>query len=161
MFLPGGAQVHNRINRLIRSFATKTMTQKHYDTPFTPQSPDTVSPDILEAMDYFYADKRPVDIEIKQPEFTSVCPMTGLPDFGCITITYRPDRHILELKSLKYYLMQYRNVGIFYEHVVNRILNDLSGAISPLSMTVIGEFTSRGGLSTTVKAADTTVGSSG
>ena len=109
---------------------------------------------ILEAMDYQYAGKRPIDIEIQQPEFTSVCPMTGLPDFGCITITYRPDRRIVELKSLKYYLMQYRNVGIFYEHVVNKILNDLSGAISPLSITVVGAFTSRGGISTTVTATD-------
>ncbi len=130
------------------------MTQKQYDSPFTVGSPDTVRADILEALDYQYAGQRPVDIEIKQPEFTSVCPMTGLPDFGCITITYRPDRRIVELKSLKYYLMQYRTVGIFYEHVVNKILNDLSGAIRPTAITVTGEFTSRGGISTTVTASD-------
>lgn len=128
---------------------------KNYDTPLTIASPDTVRADILEGMDYQYAGKRVIDIEIKQPEFTSVCPMTGLPDFGCITITYTPHRQIVELKSLKYYLMQYRTVGIFYEHVVNKILNDLSGAIAPLRITVIGEFTSRGGISTTVTAADT------
>ena len=136
-------------------------TQKHYDKPFPIQSPDTVRADMLEAMDYQYAGQRPVDIEIKQPEFTSVCPMTGLPDFGCITITYRPNRQIVELKSLKYYLLQYRNVGIFYEHVVNKILNDLSGAITPLSIAVVGEFTSRGGISTTVKATDTLTDASG
>ncbi len=130
------------------------MTQKQYDSPFTVGSPDTVRADILEALDYQYAGQRPIDIEIKQPEFTSVCPMTGLPDFGCITITYRPDRRIVELKSLKYYLMQYRTVGIFYEHVVNKILNDLSGAIRPTAITVTGEFTSRGGISTTVTASD-------
>ncbi len=130
------------------------MTQKDYESPLTSQSPDTVKSDILEAMPYQYAGQRPIDIEIKQPEFTSVCPMTGLPDFGCITITYTPNRQIVELKSLKYYLMQYRNVGIFYEHVVNKILEDLSGAIAPHRIMVIGTFTSRGGISTTVKAVD-------
>ena len=129
-------------------------TQKQYKKPFTAEEPDTVETGILEAMDYQYAGKRSIDIEIKQPEFTSVCPMTGLPDFGCITIIYRPNRRIIELKSLKYYLMQYRNVGIFYEHPVNKILNDLSGALSPQSITVVGEFTSRGGISTTVTATD-------
>ena len=130
------------------------MTQKHYQSPLDTQSPDTVRAEILDAIDYQYAGLRPIDIEIKQPEFTSVCPMTGLPDFGSITITYTPRARIIELKSLKYYLMQYRNVGIFYEHVVNRILNDLSGVLSPERIMVVGEFTSRGGISTTVKAAE-------
>lgn len=137
------------------------MTQKAYQSPLTVHSPDTVSAGILEAMDYQYAGKGPIDIEIRQPEFTSVCPMTGLPDFGCITIAYSPDRLIVELKSLKYYLMQYRNVGIFYEHVVNKILNDLSGAIAPSRIMVVGEFTSRGGISTTVKAVAPQTGESG
>ena len=130
------------------------MIQKPYESPLDIQSPDTVRAEILEAMDYQYAGLRTIDIEIKQPEFTSVCPMTGLPDFGSITITYTPRARIIELKSLKYYLMQYRNVGIFYEHVVNKILNDLSEALTPERITVVGEFTSRGGISTTVKAAD-------
>jgi 7-cyano-7-deazaguanine reductase len=129
-----------------------TMKQKNYSAPGAIQAPDTVRADMLEAMDYAYAGKRAIDIEIRQPEFTSVCPMTGLPDFGRITITYTPRRHIVELKSLKYYLMQYRNVGIFYEHVVNKILDDLSGVLSPARITVVGEFTSRGGISTTVTA---------
>jgi len=137
------------------------MTNKPYHTPFAIQSPDTVRTDMLEAMDYQYAGKRLIDIEIKQPEFTSVCPMTGLPDFGCITITYTPNKQIVELKSLKYYLMQYRNVGIFYEHAINKILEDLSGVIAPLRIAVIGEFTSRGGISTTVKAQQTSADSSG
>jgi 7-cyano-7-deazaguanine reductase len=128
------------------------MTNKQYDTPLASQSPETVRANMLEAMDYQYAGKRAIDIEIKQPEFTSVCPMTGLPDFGCITIIYTPRRRIVELKSLKYYLMQYRSVGIFYEHVVNKILDDLSGVLSPARITVVGEFTSRGGLSSTVTA---------
>jgi 7-cyano-7-deazaguanine reductase len=126
--------------------------QKPYSAPAVVQAPETVRADMLEAMDYAYAGKRAIDIEIRQPEFTSVCPMTGLPDFGRITITYTPRRHIVELKSLKYYLMQYRSVGIFYEHVVNKILDDLSGALSPARITVVGEFTSRGGISTTVTA---------
>ena len=136
------------------------MTNKQYPTPFAVQPPETVRTDMLEAMEYQYAGKRRIEIEIRQPEFTSVCPMTGLPDFGCITITYTPQRHIIELKSLKYYLMQYRNVGIFYEHVVNKILHDLTSVLSPFRITVVGTFTSRGGISTTVTAADAASGSS-
>jgi 7-cyano-7-deazaguanine reductase len=78
--------------------------------------------------------------------------MTGLPDMGCITIEYVPDKTIIELKSLKYYLLQYRNVGIFYENIVNRILDDLVSVLLPKKMTVIGDFTPRGGLSTVVTA---------
>ncbi|MEW5734060.1 MAG: preQ(1) synthase [Thermodesulfobacteriota bacterium] len=101
-------------------------------------------------MDYQYAQVRDAAIVIEQPEFTSVCPMTGLPDFGTITISYCPDQKIVELKSLKYYLLQYRNMGIFYEHVVNRILDDLTALLSPRWLTVTGKFTPRGGISTTV-----------
>ena len=118
-------------------------------------SPDQVKTDVLDPIDYAYAAKRSIDITIRQPEFTSVCPMTGLPDFGSIIVTYRPDQKIIELKSLKYYLLQYRNVGIFYEHVVNRILDDLVAAVEPLSMEVVGEFTSRGGIDSTVRASYT------
>ena len=105
------------------------------------ETPDTVKMSVLEPMDYKYRQKRDIDIEIKQPEFTSVCPMTGLPDFGCIIIRYTPDKKIIELKSLKYYLLQYRNVGIFYEHVVNRILDDLVAVLKPKHIEIIGEFT--------------------
>ena len=115
-------------------------------------SPDIVDAGILDPIDYAYRTKRDIDIEIKQPEFTSVCPMTGLPDFGCITIRYRPDKKIVELKSLKYYLLQYRNVGIFYEHVVNRILDDLVDVLNPKRMEVAGDFTSRGGILSRVSA---------
>jgi 7-cyano-7-deazaguanine reductase len=120
---------------------------------YTAGTPDLVKTDMLDPIDYAYAEKRSIEITIKQPEFTSVCPMTGLPDFGSIVITYRPDRKIIELKSLKYYFLQYRNVGIFYEHVVNRILDDLAAVVEPISMDVVGEFTSRGGISSTVKAS--------
>ncbi|MBL0731589.1 MAG: NADPH-dependent 7-cyano-7-deazaguanine reductase QueF [Desulfosarcina sp.] len=112
-----------------------------------------IKTDILEVIEYKYQNKRNIDIIIKQPEFTSVCPMTGLPDFGCITIRYKPDVKIVELKSLKFYLLQYRNVGIFYEHLVNRILDDLVKVLKPAGMQIEGDFTARGGITTKVTAA--------
>ncbi len=115
-------------------------------------SPDIVKTDILTALEYKYKGQRDIDIVIKQPEFTSVCPMTGLPDFGCITIKYTPNVKIVELKSLKFYMLQFRNVGIFYEHLVNHILNDLVGLLDPKRMEVTGDFTARGGITTTVTA---------
>ena len=96
---------------------------------------------------------RDYDIEIVSPEFTSVCPNTGLPDFGTLTIRYVPDKSCIELKSLKYYLIQYRNEGIFYEAAVNRILDDLVDACKPRYMELEGEFTARGGITTTVVVA--------
>lgn len=128
------------------------MENKHYDTPFKVDTPEVIKTDILEPIEYAYKSKRSIDIQIKQPEYTSVCPMTGLPDNGCITIDYRPDAHLIELKSLKYYLMQYRNVGMFYEHVINKILDDLVLVLNPLSMKVTGEFTPRGGVSSRATA---------
>jgi len=107
---------------------------------------------VLDAIEYGYKSRRDIDILIRQLEYTSVCPMTGLPDVGCITIKYRPDNKIVELKSLKFYLLQYRNVGIFYEHLVNRILDDLVAVLEPKSMEVTGDFTARGGITTTVAA---------
>lgn len=86
------------------------------------------------------------------PEFTSVCPKTGLPDFGTITVEYVPDRLCVELKSLKYYYLDFRNKGIFYEAVINQILDDLTQAMSPRRMKVTGEFTTRGGLHSIVTA---------
>ena len=115
-------------------------------------SPDDVRIDILETIDYHYKSKRDITITIQQPEYTSVCPMTGLPDMGCITLQYCPNERIVELKSLKYYLLQYRNVGIFYEHVVNKILEDLTSVIKPKWMEVTGDFTARGGITTKVSA---------
>lgn len=95
---------------------------------------------------------RDYEIAIRCPEFTSVCPKTGLPDFGEIRITYTPDERCIELKSLKYYMLEFRQKGIFYEAVTNRILDDLVAACAPRRMTVIGDFTARGGISTTVTA---------
>jgi len=113
------------------------------------ESPDTITTAILEPIPYDYRTRRDIDIVIGQPEYTSVCPRTGLPDFGSIMIRYTPDQHLIELKSLKYYLLQYRDVGIFYEHAVNRIIEDLVAVIKPKQMTVTGEFTARGGITTT------------
>ncbi len=92
------------------------------------------------------------EIEIDNPEFTSVCPKTGLPDFGTITLKYVPDKLCLELKSYKMYLMAYRGLGIFNENVVNRVLQDVVKATRPVTATVIGRFTPRGGINTTVTA---------
>lgn len=86
------------------------------------------------------------EITIVVPEYTSICPKTSLPDFGTITIRYVPARSCLELKSLKYYLLGYRNLGIFYENAVNRILKDLAAATKPVWMEIRGEFNSRGGM---------------
>ena len=86
------------------------------------------------------------EIVISTPEFTSVCPRTGLPDHGTLTITYVPGKLCLELKSLKMYLLAYRNLGIFQENIVNRVLRDVVAAARPVSATVHGEFTPRGGL---------------
>jgi len=92
------------------------------------------------------------EIEIVIPEFTSVCPKTGLPDFGRLTLRYVPEDRCLELKSLKLYLLAYRNLGIFYENVVNRFLRDVVKAAQPASATVTGEFTPRGGLHSKITA---------
>ncbi len=92
------------------------------------------------------------EIEIHGLEFTSICPKTGLPDFGTLTIRYTPGRHCLELKSLKLYLLAYRNLGIFYENVVNRVLRDVVKAARPKRCVVRGEFSNRGGLRANVEA---------
>lgn len=96
--------------------------------------------------------EREFEIAIECPEFTSMCPKTGLPDFGVIRIRYVPDARCIELKSLKYYLLEFRNKGIFYEAATNQILDDLVGACAPRRMTVVGDFTARGGITTKVTA---------
>jgi 7-cyano-7-deazaguanine reductase len=93
---------------------------------------------------------RDYTIEIVCPEFTSVCPKTGQPDFGTITFTYTPAERCVELKALKLYLQRYRNQGVFYEHVVNRLLDDFVAACRPVRCRVVGAFTPRGGITTTV-----------
>lgn len=95
---------------------------------------------------------RDYEIEITCPEFTAVCPMTGQPDFGTILIQYVPSTTCVELKSLKLYLFDYRNRGIFYEHAVNTILDDLVAACRPRRMTITGDFRPRGGISSRITA---------
>ena len=98
-----------------------------------------------------YSDKD-YTIEVTTPEFTAICPKTGLPDFGTIQITYIPDEQCVELKSLKEYLLFYRDVGIFHEHVVNKILADFVTACDPRKLEIVGDFHIRGGIKTVVRA---------
>lgn len=107
--------------------------------------------DTLETFENLHAD-RDYTIEIVCPEFTSVCPKTGQPDFGKLTFTYVPDQKCLELKSLKLYLQRFRNEGIFYENVTNRILDDVVGVVSPRQMTLVADWTPRGGISSRITA---------
>jgi len=95
---------------------------------------------------------RGYEITITIPEYTSICPKTGLPDFGTISIHYLPAKRCIELKSLKYYILGYRNLGIFYENAVNRILDDVVRACQPKWAVVRGEFTTRGGMHSTIEA---------
>ena len=90
------------------------------------------------------------EIDIDCPEFTSLCPITGQPDFATIHINYKPGPRCVELKSLKLYLQRFRSEGVFYEHVVNRLLDDFVAACQPLRCRVVGAFTARGGITTTV-----------
>ncbi|MDY0131559.1 MAG: preQ(1) synthase [Desulforegulaceae bacterium] len=120
--------------------------------PYEISGPDSVSTDMLDPVDYLYKGKRDIEIVISHPEHTSVCPMTGLPDNGEIIVTYVPNDKIIELKSLKFYFFQFRNVGIFYEHIVNKILDDLLSVVNPKRMEVKGVFTPRGGITSTVVA---------
>ena len=96
---------------------------------------------------------RDYTIDVSIPEFNCVCPRTGLPDFGTINITYVPDKSIVELKSLKLYMVKFRNIGIFHEHVTNRILDDFTKACKPKKIEVTGDFNPRGGIKTVVKSS--------
>ncbi len=96
--------------------------------------------------------KRDYEISHVNPEYTSVCPMTGLPDFATIEVNYVPDKLCIELKSLKYYYLEYRNMGIFFETAVNRILDDLVAACKPRRMRVTGRFNTRGGIHSVITA---------
>ena len=107
--------------------------------------------DVLETFENGYPG-RDYTIRIECPEFTSVCPRTGQPDFGTLWITYVPEKLCVELKSLKLYLQQFRNEGIFYENVTNRVLDDLVAVLRPRRMTLEASFTPRGGIRTTVTA---------
>ena len=122
-------------------------TSKRFDI----RQEDAIDVDVLEAIPFDYPESA-TEVVYETDEFTAVCPWTGLPDFGRLTITYLPDRSLIELKSLKYYLTSFRNVGILQEHAVNRILNDLVELVKPLSITVEALYRERGGIGTTATA---------
>ena len=122
------------------------------DTRLECRSESAIDSGCLLTFKYEYAGRRS-EVAIDTDEFTAVCPWTGLPDQGALTVTYVPDLLCIELKSLKYYLLSYRQVGIVQEHAANRILNDLVAACRPLSMTVMLDYKTRGGLHTTVNVS--------
>ena len=106
----------------------------------------------LEIVPNEYRDKD-YEINVSIPEFNCVCPRTGLPDFATIKINYTPNKHIVELKSLKLYIVKFRNMGIFHESATNKIFNEFNEACKPKKIEVIGEFSARGGISTIVRVA--------
>ena len=116
---------------------------------FLPQDIDT---SILKTIDYLYSQRKTI-VELTTDEFTCLCPFSGLPDFARLTIKYVPKKKLIELKSLKYYLYAYRNVKIYNEHAVNKILIDLKKTIEPYEILVIGEFTARGGIKNKVSTS--------
>ncbi|MDP2208138.1 MAG: preQ(1) synthase [Bacteroidota bacterium] len=116
---------------------------RRYDT----QPLETIDVEVLDTFPYEYPG-RDLTINIDTDEFTAVCPFSGLPDFAVIKINYIPDKLCIELRSLKYYLMSYRNVGIYQEHAVNRILEDMVASCKPKWMQVIADYKVRGGVHT-------------
>ncbi len=113
------------------------------------QDSSFISPDVLDPIPYENKEKN-TWVEIVNPEFTSLCPKTGLPDSGTITVKYLPNQSIVELKSLKYYFLQFRNTGIYYENLTRLILDHLVKTLEPFEMVVEAEFTPRGGISSKV-----------
>ena len=114
------------------------------------QDPEAVRPGLLETFPYEYPGS-PATVEISTDEFTAVCPWSGLPDFGTVTIRYLPRERVLELRSFKYYLLSYRSVGIYQEHAANRILQDLVRACAPEWMELDLDYRVRGGIRTVVR----------
>ncbi|MBI2858744.1 MAG: NADPH-dependent 7-cyano-7-deazaguanine reductase QueF [Chloroflexi bacterium] len=120
-------------------------SDKYTGKRFDRDAEGEIDTSVLETIPFEYPGSD-TEVEYETDEFTCVCPWTGLPDFGRLTIRYRPGVSLVELKSLKYYLMSYRNIGIIQEHAVNRILNDLVRLIEPVSMTVEADYRERGGI---------------
>ena len=123
------------------------VTDKYTRRRFDVCDPSAIDTEVLERLPFDYPGTA-TDVTYETEEFTSVCPWTGLPDFGRLLISYRPRQHLVELKSLKYYLNSYRNVGILQEHAVNRILHDLVTLLEPASMRIEAWFNERGGMRT-------------
>ena len=128
------------------------MTEDKYSSKrFDLQPEEAIDVAVLETIPFDYPGSE-TEVVYETEEFTAVCPWTGLPDFGRLTIRYVPQDVLVELKSLKYYLTSFRNVGILQEHAVNRILNDLTALLKPVSMTVEAEYRERGGIKGKVTA---------
>lgn len=127
------------------------MSDKYQERRFDIYGYEKIDTDVLEAIDYEYPQKNTI-VEYVTDEFSSVCPWTGLPDLAKLIIRYIPNKKLVELKSLKYYLTSFRNVGILQEHAINRILDDLVKLLQPKFIEVIGEFQERGGIATRVVA---------
>ena len=125
---------------------------KYSEKRFDIRKENAIDVAVLEVIPFDYAGSA-TDVVYETEEFTCVCPWTGLPDFGILTISYVPNKSLIELKSLKYYLTSYRNVGIIQEHAVNRILKDLVKLVKPLSMTVEAEYSERGGIKSYASAS--------
>ena len=124
---------------------TTSVEKKAKKTTGKLYGPGDIDVTILRTINYEYP-KRRIQVELSSDEFTCVCPYSGLPDFALLTIEYSPRRRLIELKSLKYYLYAFRNVKIYNEHVVNKILEDLKKVLRPYELKIIAEFTSRGGV---------------
>lgn len=122
---------------------------KYTGIRFDTQDESAIMTDILETIPYEYVGKR-TEVVIPTNEFTSVCPWSGLPDFADIKITFIPNKLLIEMKSLKYYLTSYRNVGIYQEHATNRIIKELVAVCDPLYMKIEADWNARGGLGTKV-----------
>ncbi len=137
--------------------STSSTAESNLSNPATP-SPEsqfkTYEYPEVEVFDNQFPDRN-YSIHIEVPEFTSVCPMTGLPDFGNIIIDYVPDQKCIELKSFKYYMLAFRNQGIFYENVVNSMLDYLVERLDPRHIEVTGDFSARGGISSIITATHT------
>ena len=124
---------------------------QNLDGKYRVETEEEIDPDVLLCFDYDYPGQD-AEVVVDTDEFTAVCPWTGLPDLGKLIISYVPDRLCIELKSLKFYLLSYRDVGIVQEHAANRLLNDLVEACKPVRMSVTLDYNVRGGLHTTVTA---------
>ncbi len=122
------------------------------DSPYTDEHAEAGVNAQLPAIEVWPNQYRGYQIEIVMPEFTSICPKTGLPDHGTLRLVYTPDEVCLELKSLKMYTLAYRNLGIFQENSVNKMLADVVKATNPIEATVIGDWAARGGISTRITA---------
>ena len=126
------------------------LTDKYTNRRYDVEDATRIDTEVLEHIPFDHPDSA-TDVTYETDEFTSVCPWTGLPDFGRLVITYRPRQRLVELKSLKYYLTSYRNVGILQEHAVNLVLRDLVALVEPDSMLIEAWYNERGGLKTHVR----------